>query len=537
MINKKSTLKKSLLQKSLIQIKDESDLSEKRYSKENPLSETQGEKNLVKRKESKNYNRNNDLTERESNNESQNEEIKENEDKIKFTFLDESLKKILSNTIPFNINIETDLTLKKLHFSSKKKFSKNNIIENIPHASLDLSSPFKNQSLKECSKKINKISDKSSTLNANNHMPSLVSEINQVSHKHNSFSSSKIKQENSKHDYSFKSITDENNHNPSKKASDGFQQFRNQTMLERYKNTSLIYNPRKESQRSLYANSVNQKKIGSKKFLRAETPSNIQSNCSTQNYRQKNLNSNFRLCTPSINQKAKEKFRDKLIFDELYEEKRNKQIKEEILLKDKDNKIKKEINRSYVLPSSMQYLIKKFNIEFNEAFKHSSNQYDKLNYVDLINLLSMLGFLNLKNLKKDPQEKIQLFEIWKILKGEELLGISIRNINVFLLCVMGYYSTWMNISSQYLNAREPYIILEEKESFEKSTEMIEEEFGHFCELNNDFIVNKEEARNIHRSFKLFYENKIDLEQIMNQISTKNSLNNFNIRLIDRKSVV
>jgi len=37
-----------------------------------------------------------------------------------------------------------------------------------------------------------------------------------------------------------------------------------------------------------------------------------------------------------------------------------------------------------------------------------------------------------------------MFDIWHMLRGEELNGIKKRNVKIILMIILGFYSNWMN---------------------------------------------------------------------------------------------
>ena len=196
--------------------------------------------------------------------------------------------------------------------------------------------------------------------------------------------------------------------------------------------------------------------------------------------------------------------------------------------KSKEKMIEKEskdvCNKSFVLSKSNIFLCKKFNNEYKEAFERVSKGKKLINYVQTVSLLTMLGFIDLQSKKPKIKDKFLIYDIWNLLRGEDLGGISSRNLNVLLLAIMGFFSSWMSTTNKKMDKSTQYIIIEE-ENEGNHEEVGVNQLGKIDEITNNFKISKDEAMKIHLYFLQFYYNKMNYEKSLREINTSVLINN------------
>jgi len=90
--------------------------------------------------------------------------------------------------------------------------------------------------------------------------------------------------------------------------------------------------------------------------------------------------------------------------------------------------------------------LRQFNLCFHEVVKKADpHNRGILNYKKAVSVLTDLGFMQYSNEQKflNQKERQLLFDIWRILKGNENNGINIRNFKLFLLAIMKFNFSWM----------------------------------------------------------------------------------------------
>lgn len=143
---------------------------------------------------------------------------------------------------------------------------------------------------------------------------------------------------------------------------------------------------------------------------------------------------------PVINQRSKEIVRDQPVQELLYNDAlRRKDMTE---LRKQQNTIKEKSKRSRELnETNIEYLIHKFNKEFEPAFEAVSSQGEEgaseiLNYRQLGELLFDMGFLS-GSASSESEERILLSSMWTGLGGAQSDGLNKEVIRAFLLAVEG----------------------------------------------------------------------------------------------------
>ena len=219
--------------------------------------------------------------------------------------------------------------------------------------------------------------------------------------------------------------------------------------------------------------------------------------------------------------------RDEEAFKMLYKDALKRLNNHNIQIQNFEKQIKKETNKSFVLTKSHKILFKKFNSEFEEAFSRIASDSKLLSYVEAISLMTMLGFLNIKSKKAESNDRFLLYDMWHLMKGDELGGISRRNALVFLLSVLGFYSDWMSQPSSLSNVNKmPFIIIEEEYDEALSRNALSS-CGKVEKISKDFTVRQKDAAQIHNYFRSFFLNKINYEKVIKNIGNEFQINQIN----------
>lgn len=143
---------------------------------------------------------------------------------------------------------------------------------------------------------------------------------------------------------------------------------------------------------------------------------------------------------PKINKRSKDIVRDQPVQELLYNDAiRRKDMSE---LRKKENSMKEKSKRSRKInEQNIEYLIHKFNKEFEPTFEAVSEQgeegtSDILNYRQLGELLFDMGFLSGAS-SSESEERILLSSMWTGLGGAQNEGLNKEVIRAFLLAVEG----------------------------------------------------------------------------------------------------
>jgi len=150
---------------------------------------------------------------------------------------------------------------------------------------------------------------------------------------------------------------------------------------------------------------------------------------------------------PKIYKKAQAIVRTEKIDDLLYNDaKRRQQTQEEA----KQKKSFVKIEDAQLSSSSQKYLLQKFYREYQATFGEDYDLTTKLTYLRVGELLKKLGFLTdgIDDQEKHSLERLQLFDMWRVLKGEENSGVTLKNLRVFLTGVLGLYHPSMSHKDQ-----------------------------------------------------------------------------------------
>lgn len=179
---------------------------------------------------------------------------------------------------------------------------------------------------------------------------------------------------------------------------------------------------------------------------------------------------------PKVNKRSKQIKRSESIDKILYEDalrRRNKSVDMT------DSRIKLISDRSE------KVLVKKFKEEFNETWKSlDPDGSNKLNYTKLSEILKQLAFIK----KDSSQERMLLLKMWKIVGGEEKNYITKEDLYTFLQAILSFPTT--------------------SRPLDESMNSVSSQYGTF--QDGAFYVNDTQGKKIHRTFELWYENRLSV---------------------------
>lgn len=232
--------------------------------------------------------------------------------------------------------------------------------------------------------------------------------------------------------------------------------------------------------------------------------------------------------TPSIHYKSKQLIRNEPIEEILYKDAKRRQ---DSFKKKSTNNSNNTCNKeSKVLknPVSQKLIIQKFIKEFeNSVLKvmpPAENQEISLDYMTMGEVLKVLGFISLKesqdpsNLGCLPHERMLLADMWTILRGEELGGVSKRNLCMFLLSIQGLY--WSELSENKALS---------------TTNDNNLNFGVFNE-KNEWEIDESGAKWIHKTYELFYRTRLASETLK-KLKTEEETSRFQPEISETSKVL
>jgi len=137
--------------------------------------------------------------------------------------------------------------------------------------------------------------------------------------------------------------------------------------------------------------------------------------------------------SPRINKKSQHMLRTEKIDVMLYNDARRREEKQ------KQNTVTKPItNKKNLAPQTERVLTKQYSIHLSELFDEiDTEKSGTLNYTKLGELMRRLHFLGAEP-EEEPrytQERILLYEMWRVLKGEENRCVSYDNVKIFTLAI------------------------------------------------------------------------------------------------------
>lgn len=94
------------------------------------------------------------------------------------------------------------------------------------------------------------------------------------------------------------------------------------------------------------------------------------------------------------------------------------------------------------------YLFQQFNKDFHIVLEYvDSENKGMLNYQMVSDILIMLGFMRKAAIDDSSyqvkQERLLLFDLWRMLRGDETCRTSVRNLKLMLVGVLDLKFNWM----------------------------------------------------------------------------------------------
>lgn len=155
-----------------------------------------------------------------------------------------------------------------------------------------------------------------------------------------------------------------------------------------------------------------------------------------------------------------------------------------------------------------------------------------LNYMKFGELLKLLGFMSENNStnkeapvkaenesptdttsNENETERILLFDMWQMLRGDIVGGVTLRNAKVFLSAVLDFYFTWMSNPDEPLDNEKSEVQndktdVQNTKTLNTTNLQTKKIVGQFSP-EGDLYLKQKEVRGIHLYFLQFYKNKTD----------------------------
>lgn len=157
-------------------------------------------------------------------------------------------------------------------------------------------------------------------------------------------------------------------------------------------------------------------------------PSNLQSKTL--------LNSAQKECSfqPQITKMSKNMVRDKPVQDHLYEEAFRRKVK----LQEKEKEIYKPVQKQ-INKETEKYVVQRFVREFQQCIMdlfQSENTPKNINYYNMKQLLVMMGFCSEQAANSDSNERVLLYDIWRILEGDQREEVTVEDVKTLLMGIV-----------------------------------------------------------------------------------------------------
>ncbi|CAD8185245.1 unnamed protein product [Paramecium octaurelia] len=240
---------------------------------------------------------------------------------------------------------------------------------------------------------------------------------------------------------------------------------------------------------------------------------------------------------PVIQQKSSNIVRNQKVEDILYQDAQRRQQKQQEV-QDKKNAPKVvTVNVKYTSNNSEKIVAQKFIREFETVIdwifdqtgqERPSNVSFSIDYLKLGEILQRLDFLNLLQAKDSneraveyenlrlSEERALLCEIWTVLRGDELGGISKRNLCLFLLTLIGI--------TDFKIKELPSAQNEELPNYQKSIQPQQHKIVTAHQPNDkpklgtidkdgNIIFTIEETKKIQKQFDILYRNRLGCEEL------------------------
>jgi hypothetical protein len=215
------------------------------------------------------------------------------------------------------------------------------------------------------------------------------------------------------------------------------------------------------------------------------------------------------------NKRAGQKIEDHLLMEgKKLQEKQVRRLQEE-----KNQKQQKVTNNQ-----SEKYITAKFNREFEalvqEMFTHDSSLHGNsvakqlndegeheggdiaqrtINYLRLKELLILLGMIDEKAANSDSNERVLLYELWKLLRGEERQEIALNDVKMVIMVVLRMHQEHKRVGGA------------EENRYGQVQSPQEQEDPNNIGFYNDqdkFCLRANDVSKVHKKFNIFYLNRL-----------------------------
>ncbi|CAD8105599.1 unnamed protein product [Paramecium primaurelia] len=240
---------------------------------------------------------------------------------------------------------------------------------------------------------------------------------------------------------------------------------------------------------------------------------------------------------PLIQQKSQNIVRNQKVEDILYQD-AQRRLQKQKELQDKKNTTKVvTVNVKFTSNNSEKIVAQKFIREFETVIDwifdqtgqdRPSNVSFSIDYLKLGEILQRLGFLNQLQLKESNEKAVEyenlrlseeralLCEIWTVLRGDQLGGISKRNLCLFLLTLIGI--------TDFKIKELPSAQNEEVPNYQKSIQPQQHKIVTAHQPNDkpklgtidkdgNIIFTFEETKKIQKQFDILYRNRLGCEEL------------------------
>ncbi|CAD8122345.1 unnamed protein product [Paramecium sonneborni] len=240
---------------------------------------------------------------------------------------------------------------------------------------------------------------------------------------------------------------------------------------------------------------------------------------------------------PVIQQKSSNIVRNQKVEDILYQDAQRRQQKQREVQEQKNTPKVVTVNVKYTSNNSEKIVAQKFIREFETVIdwifdqtgqERPSNVSFSIDYLKLGEILQRLGFINQLQAKENNEKAVEyenlrlseeralLCEIWTVLRGDELGGISKRNLCLFLLTLIGI--------TDFKIKELPSAQNEEVPNYQKSIQPQQHKIVTAHQPNDrpklgtidkdgNIIFTFEETKKIQKQFDILYRNRLGCEEL------------------------
>ncbi|CDW71596.1 UNKNOWN [Stylonychia lemnae] len=193
---------------------------------------------------------------------------------------------------------------------------------------------------------------------------------------------------------------------------------------------------------------------------------------------------------PSITKKSQNMQRDRPVQDVLYEEAFRRKAK----LQQKEKEIYKQ-HEKQVNKESQKLVIQKFQREFQQALNdlfQTEFVLKEINYLNMKQLLVIMGFCTESAANSDSNERVLLYDIWRILEGDQRDYVLIDDLRTLMMSI-----------AKITEYKRINVVPDEEES-----QNIDQNAVGFFNKKGQFCLRSEDISIIYRQFDLLNVNRI-----------------------------